>query len=164
MSHKKRPVLLAVLLLKATSGIAQSQPTPPPPDYERVSVPLPRGVTLLAGVRMLFTRDEGPDKTQVTDRPPPRPLRKARPEPRHSRSEKQAHPQSGAGGLADPRGAGRHFEGISVGSGRSGRSFRPVRTPFYFRPLSADSLQIPGQEMQATRNQTCDAGNRRQMH
>ena len=65
MSHKKRPVLLAVLLLKTTSGIAQSQPTPPPPDYERASVPLPRAVTLLAGVRMLFTRDEGPDKMQL---------------------------------------------------------------------------------------------------
>ena len=87
-------MLLAVLLLKATNGIAQHQPMPPPPDYKRVSVPLPR-----------------------------------------ARSE----------------------------SGHSGRSFRPVRTPFYFRSLSADGLQIPGQEMQAMHGKAYDADNRKQM-
>ena len=71
MLRKMPPVLLTVLLLKGPCCLAQSQTAPGPtapraPDYERVSVPLPRAVTLLTDVaRVLLARDEGQDKVQA---------------------------------------------------------------------------------------------------
>lgn len=86
MPSKKLPVLLVALLLKATGSMAQSQPSPtakavPDPDYEQVSVPVPRAVSLLTDVaKTLFSRnDEGKGKVQeLIDR-------------RHERSEKRDH-------------------------------------------------------------------------
>ena len=71
MSRKKLPVLLATLVLKAANSLAQSQsapaaPTPRAPDYEQVSVPVPRAVTLITDVaKVLLARDTGPDKVQA---------------------------------------------------------------------------------------------------
>ena len=71
MSRKKLPILFAALVLKATNSLAQSQSAPPPPapratDYEQVSVPVPRAVTLITDVaRVLLARDAGPDKVQA---------------------------------------------------------------------------------------------------
>src|SRR5688572_13592388 len=70
MSSKKLPVLLAALLLKVTSSLAQGTPapaTPPPPDpdYQQVSVPVPRAVSLISDVAIvLFSRDTNKDKVQ----------------------------------------------------------------------------------------------------
>ncbi|WP_210518010.1 hypothetical protein [Hymenobacter terricola] len=72
MSSKKLPVLLvALLLLRAASSRAQGQPAPamppaPDPNYQQVSVPVPRAVSLLADVaHVLFSRDNGQDKVQT---------------------------------------------------------------------------------------------------
>ena len=71
MSSKKLPVLLAALLLKVTSSLAQSSPipaVPPPlgPDYPEVSVPVPRAVTLITDVaKVLLSRDDKQDKVQT---------------------------------------------------------------------------------------------------
>ena len=71
MSRKMLPVLLTALLLKGPCCLAQTQTAPVPPapraaDYERVSVPLPRAVTLLTDVaRVLLSRDEGQNKVQA---------------------------------------------------------------------------------------------------
>ncbi|WP_426060827.1 hypothetical protein [Hymenobacter sp. B1770] len=83
MSSKKLPVLLAALLLKVTSSLAQggpapSQAPPPDPDYQEVSVPVPRAVSLIMDVaKVLTTTDSKKDKIQdLVDR-------------RRARSEKQ---------------------------------------------------------------------------
>jgi hypothetical protein len=76
MSHKKLPLLFAALVFKATSSLAQSQPTParpaaPDPDYEQVTVPVPRAVSLVTDVASaLFSRNaEGKSKVQdILDR------------------------------------------------------------------------------------------------
>ena len=71
MSRKMLPVLLTALLLKGPGCLAQSQTAPVPKapraaDYEQVSVPLPRAVTLLTDVaRVLLSRDEGSNKVQA---------------------------------------------------------------------------------------------------
>jgi predicted secreted protein len=71
MLSKKLPVLLVALLLKAASSAAQGPAAPPPPppspDYQEVSVPVPRGVSLVTDVvRVLFSHDdEGRDKVQA---------------------------------------------------------------------------------------------------
>ena len=71
MLRKKLPVLLAALLLKGTSSLAQSQPAPgppppPDPDYQEVSVPVPRAVSLLTDVaRVLLSRNENSNKVQA---------------------------------------------------------------------------------------------------
>lgn len=71
MSSKKLPILLAALLLKVTSSLAQSGTTPavPPPldpDYQEVSVPVPRAVTLITDVaKVLLSRDDKQDKVQT---------------------------------------------------------------------------------------------------
>ncbi|WP_152560083.1 hypothetical protein [Hymenobacter sp. IS2118] len=71
MSSKKLPVLLAALLLKATSSLAQSTPAParrpaPDPDYQEVSVPVPRAVSLITDVAsVLFSRDDSKSKVQA---------------------------------------------------------------------------------------------------
>lgn len=72
MPSKKLPVLLVALLLKAASSAAQSaatpvQPPPPNPDYQEVSMPVPRAVSLVTDVvRVLFSHDdEGRDKVQA---------------------------------------------------------------------------------------------------
>ena len=67
MSSKKLPVLLAALLLKAASSLAQSPATPPPrdPDYQEVSVTVPRSVSLITDVaRVLLSRNANKDKVQ----------------------------------------------------------------------------------------------------
>ena len=68
MSTKKLVVLLAALLLKAASSKAQTtQPPPSNSDYQQVSVPVPRAVSLLSDVAsVLFTRDpDGKGKVQA---------------------------------------------------------------------------------------------------
>ncbi|HEX8328587.1 MAG TPA: hypothetical protein VF629_13680 [Hymenobacter sp.] len=71
MSSKKLPILLAALLLKATTSLAQSasppaRPAPADPDYEEVSVEVPRAVTLITDVaRVLFSRDDSKSKVQA---------------------------------------------------------------------------------------------------
>ncbi|WP_046243242.1 hypothetical protein [Hymenobacter terrenus] len=69
MSRKKLAGLLGALLLNASSGLAQSQPAPPAadPNYQQVSIPVPRAVSLIADVaKVLFSRDEaGKDKIQA---------------------------------------------------------------------------------------------------
>ena len=68
MSSKKLSVLVIALLLKAAIGRAQNaSPPPPTPDYQQISVPVPRAVSLLTDVASaLFTRDpDGKDKVQV---------------------------------------------------------------------------------------------------
>lgn len=83
MPRTKRLFLLIALLLKGASSLAQSQSAPVPaapraPEYEQVSVPVPRAVTLVADVaRILLGRDVGPDKVQALI------------ERRHARSEKR---------------------------------------------------------------------------
>ena len=63
MLRKVLPILLAALLLKAPRCLAQSQSAPVPPstrdsDYEQVSVPVPRAVTLITDVvRVLPARE-----------------------------------------------------------------------------------------------------------
>ncbi|WP_310394320.1 hypothetical protein [Hymenobacter sp.] len=68
MSRKKLPFLLAALVLKVTSGLAQSppaRPAPPDPGYQRVSVPVPRAVLLIADVAgAFFSRDDSKSKVQ----------------------------------------------------------------------------------------------------
>ncbi|MBF9222067.1 hypothetical protein [Hymenobacter ruricola] len=76
MSRKKLPLLLVALAFKATSSLAQSQPTParppaPDPDYEQVTVPVPRAVSLVTDVAAaLFSRNpEGKSKVEdIMDR------------------------------------------------------------------------------------------------
>ncbi|HEX8506134.1 MAG TPA: hypothetical protein VF630_12265 [Hymenobacter sp.] len=59
------------MLLKATSSFAQSaspppRPDQPDPDYEQVSVEVPRAVTLITDVaRVLFSRDDSKSKVQA---------------------------------------------------------------------------------------------------
>ena len=71
MSGKKLPVLLAALLLKVTHSVAQSSPVPaaPPPatpDYQEVSVPVPRAVTLVTDVaKVMLSRDDRQNKVQT---------------------------------------------------------------------------------------------------
>ena len=71
MSGTKPSALLAALLLRASSGLAQTgslPPVPPPagPNYQEVSVPVPRAVTLLTDVaKVLFSRDERQDTVQA---------------------------------------------------------------------------------------------------
>lgn len=68
MSTKKLVVLLAALLLKAASSKAQTtQPPPSNSDYQQVSVPVPRAVSLLSDVAsVLLTRDpDGKGKVQA---------------------------------------------------------------------------------------------------
>ena len=71
MLRKKLPVLVVALLLKAANAVAQSQPPPATPpsdaDYQQVSVPVPRAVSLLADVAgVLFSRDnQGKDKVDA---------------------------------------------------------------------------------------------------
>ena len=71
MLRNKLFILLAALLLKATSSLAQTTPAPAPratpaPEYQQVAVPVPRAVTLLADVvSTLFSReDTGQSKVQ----------------------------------------------------------------------------------------------------
>jgi len=72
MPSTKLPILLVALLLKAASCAAQSPaapvpPPPPNPDYQEISVPVPRAVSLVTDVvRVLFSRDDaGTDKVQA---------------------------------------------------------------------------------------------------
>lgn len=67
MSAKKLSVLLVALLLKATSGRAQAPAPPPEADYQLVSVPVPRAVSLLSDVAsVLLLRDpDGKGKVQA---------------------------------------------------------------------------------------------------
>lgn len=69
MPSQKLPFLLTALLLRAASGAAQGTMPPavsPDPDYELMSVPVPRAVTLIVDVaRVIFSRDSGPDKVQA---------------------------------------------------------------------------------------------------
>jgi hypothetical protein len=67
MSTKKLVVLLAALLLKAASSKAQTAQPPSNPDYQQVSVPVPRAVSLLSDVAsVLLTRDpDGKGKVQA---------------------------------------------------------------------------------------------------
>lgn len=69
MSAKKFSVLLVALLLKAASGRAQTATPAPVPnaDYQQVSVPVPRAVSLVSDVAsVLFSRDtDGKDKVQA---------------------------------------------------------------------------------------------------
>lgn len=67
MSLRKLPLLLPFLLLRAGGALAQTQPpAPPTPDYEQVSVPVPRAVSLIADVAsVLFSRSEGDNKVQA---------------------------------------------------------------------------------------------------
>ncbi|MBO2009430.1 hypothetical protein [Hymenobacter negativus] len=67
MSTKKLFVLLVALLLKAASGRAQTAKPPTPDDYQQVSVPVPRAVSLLSDVAgVLLTRDpDGKGKVQA---------------------------------------------------------------------------------------------------
>ncbi|MDO7849499.1 hypothetical protein Q5H92_24250 [Hymenobacter sp. M29] len=76
MSRKKLPLLFAALAFKATSSMAQSQSAPkgPPaidPDYQEVTVAVPRAVSLVTDVAAaLFSRSsDGKSKVQdIVDR------------------------------------------------------------------------------------------------
>ena len=76
MSRKKLPLLFAALVFKTTSSMAQSQPTPArqqpsDPDYQQVTVPVPRAVSLVTDVAAaLFSRTpDGKSKVQeIVDR------------------------------------------------------------------------------------------------
>jgi len=76
MSRKKLPLLLAALVFKVTSSMAQSPPSPArqqpaDPDYQEVTVPVPRAVSLVTDVAsVLFSRSpEGKSKVQeIVDR------------------------------------------------------------------------------------------------
>ena len=68
MLPKKMFPVLAALLLKAGSSVAQTAPPapPPPPNEQQVTVPVPRAVSLLADVvGVLVSRNEGQDKVQT---------------------------------------------------------------------------------------------------
>ena len=67
MPRKKPFFLLAALLFKAGSGLAQSPPPPAPdPGYQQVSVAVPRAIMLLTDVaKVLFSREAGQDKVQA---------------------------------------------------------------------------------------------------
>ena len=71
MLPRKLFSLLAALLLKASSSVAQTAPVPPPapppaPNEQQVTVPVPRAVSLLADVvGVLVSRNEGQDKVQT---------------------------------------------------------------------------------------------------
>ena len=69
MSSKKLSVLLIALLLKAASSRAQgtSAPTPAPrePDYQQVSVPVPRAVSLLTDVASVLFSHDADGKSKV---------------------------------------------------------------------------------------------------
>ena len=74
MSSQKLPILLTALLLKTASSTAQTHalptPSPPDPDYQQVSMPVPRAVALVIDVtKVLFSRETAADKLQaLTDR------------------------------------------------------------------------------------------------
>lgn len=70
MSSQKLPILLTALLLRAASGAAQTHalptPSPPDPDYQQVSMPVPRAVALVVDVtKVLFSRETAADKLQA---------------------------------------------------------------------------------------------------
>ena len=67
MPRKKPFFLLAALLFKIGSSMAQRPPPPAPdPGYQQVSVAVPRAVTLLTDVvKVLFSREVGQDKVQA---------------------------------------------------------------------------------------------------
>ena len=68
MQRKKLPVLLAALLCRAGSSLAQTAPPPAPPARPvAVSVPVPRAVILLSDcARVLLSReDTGKGKIQT---------------------------------------------------------------------------------------------------
>ena len=72
MPPKKLFSLIAALLLKAGSGLAQTAPPPVPapapaaPKEQQVSVPVPRAVSLLADVvGVLVSHNEGQDKVET---------------------------------------------------------------------------------------------------
>lgn len=68
MLPKKLFSVLAALLLKAGSSLAQTAPPTPPPaaNEQQVSVPVPRAISLLADVvGVLVSRNEGRDKVQT---------------------------------------------------------------------------------------------------
>ena len=68
MLPKKLFSVLAALLLKAGSSVAQTAPPAPPPaaNEQQVAVPVPRAISLLADVvGVLVSRNEGQDKVQT---------------------------------------------------------------------------------------------------
>lgn len=67
MLLRKLPVLLPFLLLRAGGALAQTQPPlPSEADYEQVSVPVPRAVSLIAdAASVLFSRNEEVNKVQA---------------------------------------------------------------------------------------------------
>lgn len=67
MSLRKLPFLLPFLLLRAGGALAQTQPPPPSdPDYEQVSVPVPRAVSLIVdAASVLFSRNEDENKVKA---------------------------------------------------------------------------------------------------
>ena len=70
MSSQKLPILLTALLLRTASGAAQTHalptPSPPDPDYQQVSMPVPRAVALVVDVtKVLFSRETAADKLQA---------------------------------------------------------------------------------------------------
>ena len=67
MSLRKLPFLLLFLLLRAGGALAQTQSVPPPePDYEQVSVPVPRAVSLIAdAASVLFSHNEDENKVKA---------------------------------------------------------------------------------------------------
>ena len=70
-TYKKPAALLVVLLLQGNGTRAQAPAgSPPPPQaepsYQRVSVPVPRAVTLATDVlRVLLAPDDGSNKVQA---------------------------------------------------------------------------------------------------
>lgn len=65
MSPRKLPILLTSLLLRAGGVLAQT-PAPPASDYEQVSVPVPRAVSLIAdAASVLFSRNGDENKVQA---------------------------------------------------------------------------------------------------
>ena len=66
MSPSKLPILLPFMLLRAGGALAQTQSPPPNPDYEQVSVAVPRAVSLIAdAASVLFSRNEDENKVKA---------------------------------------------------------------------------------------------------
>ena len=66
MSPRKLLILLPFLLLRASGALAQTQTPPPNPDYEQISVPVPRVVSLIADVaNVLFSRNGDENKVRA---------------------------------------------------------------------------------------------------